>query len=263
MGYHKRIDSEKLNAMKTRFDSNLVYQEHVARYNFVKKFVRGKIVLDLGCGIGDGTYELSKYAKKLVGVELDRARLKCAFDNFIKTNISYLAMDGCFLAFADNIFDVVVSLEVIEHLEKQDKFLSEIMRILNDGGIAIISTPNKEIVRAEGTRPSSSHIKELTFKEFKVILNKHFSAIELFGQKRGRRIKGISGFAHYVIRFIDVFNMRKFFSQSLRNNLFDWIAKSTGAKDTNAITTQDLIISRKKLAYARNIIAVCEKRKIE
>ena len=225
--------------------------------------MKDKIVLDLGCGIGDSTYDLSKDAKRMIGVELDSERLKCAFDNFSNTNLSYLVMDGCSLGFADNVFNIVVSLEVIEHLEKQDKFLSEIMRVLKDGGIAIISTPNKDILRNEGTKSSSSHIKELTFKEFKAILKKHFSAIELFGQRRGRRIKGIGGFVHYVIRFVDVFNFRKLFSQSLRNNLFDLIAKSTGAKDTNAIATRDFIISRKKLVYARNIIAVCETRKVK
>jgi hypothetical protein len=42
MDYHKRSDSEKLNAMKARFDSILVYQEHVVSHTFVKKFVQGK-----------------------------------------------------------------------------------------------------------------------------------------------------------------------------------------------------------------------------
>ncbi|MFN6992331.1 MAG: methyltransferase domain-containing protein, partial [Fervidobacterium sp.] len=39
-------------------------------------------------------------------------------------------------------FDTVVSMDVIEHLYDVDNFLSEIYRILKNGGKAIISTPN-------------------------------------------------------------------------------------------------------------------------
>jgi ubiquinone/menaquinone biosynthesis C-methylase UbiE len=259
MGYHKRIVSEKLNVIKIRFDSNLVYQEHLARYNFVKKFVRDKVVLDLGCGIGDGTHELSKYAKKVVGVELDKERLKCAFNNFINTNISYLIMDGCSLGFADNVFDVVASLEVIEHLVKQDKFLSEIKRVLKDSGIVIISTPNKEVVRIEGTRSNPSHIREFTFKEFETILRSYFNSTEFYGQKRGKAIKGIAGTIHYFVRAIDLFNLRKLFPQYYKSRIYRNIGKVTGAKKIVDVTTEDVEISKKRVTRARNIIGVSKK----
>lgn len=46
------------------------------------------------------------------------------------------------LPYADSSFDVVCSLEVIEHLEDQFLFTRELFRILRPGGVAIISTPN-------------------------------------------------------------------------------------------------------------------------
>lgn len=41
-------------------------------------------------------------------------------------------------------FDVVVSFETIEHLERPEKFLEEVSRILKDDGLLIISTPVRE-----------------------------------------------------------------------------------------------------------------------
>ena len=59
MEYHKRSDSEKLNAMKARFDSIWVYQEHVVSYTFVKKFVQGMSYVEFRMWHWDSTYEVS------------------------------------------------------------------------------------------------------------------------------------------------------------------------------------------------------------
>lgn len=253
------MNNKKLDIIKTRFDSNLVYKEHLARYNFIQRFVKDKFILDLGCGIGDGTYTLSLDAKKVIGTELDRERLKYAFDNFKNDNLSYLVMDGCFLGFKDNTLDAIISLEVIEHLENQDRFLLEIKRVLKKDGIAIISTPNKKIIRIEGTTPNPFHLKELTLKEFKKLLNNYFRGVEFYGQRRGRGIKGISEFIHYFIRIVDLFKIRRLFPQNFKNDISSKIASATGKKDIDKITVEDFIISKKNLRYARNIIALCKK----
>jgi ubiquinone/menaquinone biosynthesis C-methylase UbiE len=259
MGYTEEVKDKKIDIIKTRFNSNLVYKEHLARYNFIRKFVKDKFILDLGCGIGDGTYNLSLEAKRVIGIELDRERLRIASGNFGNGNLNYLVMDGCLLGFKDESFDIVVSLEVIEHLENQNKFLFEINRVLKDRGIAIISTPNKKIIKIEGTEPNPLHLKELTFKEFKKLLKKYFRGIEFYGQRRGRRIKGISGIIHYFIRIIDLFKIRKLFPPTFKNNISTKIARVTGAKDIDEITVEDFVISEKNLRHARNIIALCKK----
>jgi SAM-dependent methyltransferase len=42
----------------------------------------------------------------------------------------------------DNEFDGVIAIEVIEHIEQDDKFLQQISRILKPGGFLLLTTPN-------------------------------------------------------------------------------------------------------------------------
>lgn len=46
------------------------------------------------------------------------------------------------LNYKENMFDCVISGEVLEHLENPSKFLKEIKRILKNNGKLIITTPN-------------------------------------------------------------------------------------------------------------------------
>jgi ubiquinone/menaquinone biosynthesis C-methylase UbiE len=46
------------------------------------------------------------------------------------------------LPFKDNCFDIVISNQVLEHVNSTDNFVKECFRVLKNGGICIASTPN-------------------------------------------------------------------------------------------------------------------------
>ena len=54
------------------------FYEHLARYFFASQFVKDKVVLDAGCGVGYGSYILVKY---------DKAKKVYAIDNSRKTKL--------------------------------------------------------------------------------------------------------------------------------------------------------------------------------
>jgi len=59
-----------------------VYKEHLSLYNFARKFVLDKEVLDIGCGTGYGTFFLSNIAKSVIGVDISIDAINRAKENF-------------------------------------------------------------------------------------------------------------------------------------------------------------------------------------
>lgn len=71
----------------------------------------------------------------------------------------------------DASFDFVVSVEVIEHVEQDELFVSEIARVLKPGGAFLLTTPNGDFVK--NTNPD--HKRHYQRAQLKQLLDKHFT----------------------------------------------------------------------------------------
>jgi 2-polyprenyl-3-methyl-5-hydroxy-6-metoxy-1,4-benzoquinol methylase len=109
-----------------------------------EKGLSGKI-LDYGAGVGQLTRRLLATprfdhvsAADIMGVPSD-----------LSGKVEWIEQDlNAPLPGHDDTFDVVVSAEVIEHLENPRFMLREIFRILRPGGTAVVTTPNNESWRS-------------------------------------------------------------------------------------------------------------------
>jgi SAM-dependent methyltransferase len=101
----------------------------------------GARLLDLGTHRGDFTMRVAERlgAGSVSGVELIEEHAAVARGRGIDVRRADLD-DG--LPFEDEAFDVVHANQVIEHVQRTDKFLREIRRVLAPGGLACISTNN-------------------------------------------------------------------------------------------------------------------------
>lgn len=103
--------------------------------------LEGARVLDNGCGIGAYVARLEPLARSVFGLEyeLDRTR-----EAAVRTG-SRLLVNGAGeqLPFADGSFDLVLSNEVIEHVQDDRAAVAEMVRVLRPGGRAIIFCPNR------------------------------------------------------------------------------------------------------------------------
>lgn len=100
------------------------------------KDIKNTSILDIGVGSGVITHELSKYCKKMDGIDVTD-------DRIIKKDYNFKIVKGTKLPFRDNVFDIIVSNHVIEHIKNQKNHIDEIYRVLKPKGILYLATPNK------------------------------------------------------------------------------------------------------------------------
>jgi 2-polyprenyl-3-methyl-5-hydroxy-6-metoxy-1,4-benzoquinol methylase len=99
----------------------------------LRKFDRRKIkILDVGCGDRYITDKIKKAGYNIVGIDK-----YASHDQKWITKDPDFIMDATAMKFPANSFDVVISLEVIEHCD----CVSEIRRVLKKGGLFLCSTP--------------------------------------------------------------------------------------------------------------------------
>jgi SAM-dependent methyltransferase len=135
------------------------WPEHAAApntHNRVFELVRqylpdegGKKVCDLPCGAGAFSARLSQSGAQVTAVDLEAVE-PFYFDKSHRV----LADANQPLPFGDGEFDMMVSIEGIEHLENPSAFVRECARVVKPGGLIILSTPNVDSYRSR----RSTHI---------------------------------------------------------------------------------------------------------
>ncbi|MFW9972709.1 MAG: class I SAM-dependent methyltransferase, partial [Candidatus Odinarchaeota archaeon] len=166
----------------TKNSGNINKMIHIKRYEWVKNFVRNLKVLDNGCGTGYGTYFLAKnQVKEILGIDISIEAIKYAQRNYHSHNLQFKQMDSLSLKFLNAHYDAVISFDVIEHIDEQfqEKFLSEIVRVIKENGILIISCPNED--SANSYNPH--HKNELNRKKLENLLKLFFMNVKLYGMK--------------------------------------------------------------------------------
>jgi SAM-dependent methyltransferase len=156
---------------------------HMARYRFAGPYVQGAVVLDAGCGCGYGSHHLATAgAEQVVGVDVSPEAIEYARSHYDVRNLDFRVADVTALAFSDEAFDVVVCLEVFEHVADQQRLLAEVHRVLKPGGRFVVSTPNGQLFSPRGEPLNPWHVREFSRDEFEAELLSYFQDVQLWGQ---------------------------------------------------------------------------------
>lgn len=101
---------------------------------------RGAKVLDAGCGVGlFGAEFRSRFKASVYGFDISKSAVVLANQNGIKARLADIDSKW---PYENSYFDVVLGIQIIEHVFNTDNFFVESNRVLKKGGILIISTPN-------------------------------------------------------------------------------------------------------------------------
>jgi len=161
-----------------------IWYEHFHRYVLAAHWCADKCTLDAACGEGYGTALLANSAASVEGVDISEQAIKHArqrYGGLMGANFN--VADCTKLPFDDNEFDRVVSFETLEHLEAHDQLLTEFRRVLKPDGFLILSSPDKAIYSDGQNAVNEYHVKELYRSELETLIQRHFPASRLLGQK--------------------------------------------------------------------------------
>ena len=121
-------------------DYDLGRRVEVLVEEFLRGDLKGKLVLDAGCGVGGLTRALVAKGARVIALDIGprlaaETRARCRCEAVVGT------LDA--LGFASNSFDVVFSTEAIEHTPDPERSVVELYRVVKPGGQLALTTPNR------------------------------------------------------------------------------------------------------------------------
>ena len=159
------FDRESLKFSKT-YNRKIQFQERVQifRQQVLKHIPPNSRILDLGCGPGTISFMMLNEKYNLVGIDGSEQMIKICNDLLKKLpfqdNAEFFKgiIPGILELFPANSFDGCICSSVLEYIANPEKTVSEVYRIIRDGGYFLLSLPNKDSI--------FRHFEVLSFKCF-------------------------------------------------------------------------------------------------
>lgn len=105
-----------------------------AKTRFTPEELRGKMVLDVGCGMGRFAEVASRWGAEVVGIDLSLAAEVARKNLAERPNVTVLQADVFKLPFAEKSFDYIYSIGVLHHTPDCRKAFLELPKYLKPGG---------------------------------------------------------------------------------------------------------------------------------
>lgn len=224
---------------------NYWFARHLVAYELAGAMSAGKRVIDIGCGEGYGPARLAGNATEVLGVDIAPEVMAHARKTYAADNLSFEVMDVSNLEVPSGSFDLALSFQVVEHLVDERGYLSEIARVLDRGGAAVLTTPNRLTISPGSDTPINPfHLREYTPGEFGEALAAHFDSVEVQGMFHAGWLA-----LNDRVRVVDFI---KFYEMSRANPRY-WTHRLL----TPMVRTRDFRLGSANMDSCLDIVAVC------
>lgn len=132
---------DKDGELKTLHDIN------PARLAFIEKFtpLRNKRILDVGCGGGILSESMAKKGGLVTGLDVEESSIEIAKQHALESSIKIHYILQNIETFEDKPFDVITSMEMLEHVSNPELVIENCARLLKPGGLLFLSTINRTL----------------------------------------------------------------------------------------------------------------------
>jgi len=246
----------------------LMFSRELFAYDFSKNNVDfGATVLEVGFGEGFGAKLLGEKAGEVVALEVDKKAVSHAKKKYSSEKLSFQLYDGKKIPFKENSFDLIVSLQVIEHIQDDLNFVNEINRVAKKGAKIIIATPNaKTRMIKNGKSWNEFHVREYTEESLRKLFDKKVSSVEILGITAKEEVLEIERERvkkAFFLASLDPLKLRRFLPDSLKSRARKTVKKISGYEktvfDTEKFSYKDFFISKNNIDECIDLLAICKK----
>jgi len=103
----------------------------------------GKRALDMGCGAGLLAEPLARLGARVTGIDAAPENIAAAQAHAVQSGLTIDYRTGGIDMVADQTFDLITCLEVVEHVDEPAAFISGVANALAADGLLVMSTPNR------------------------------------------------------------------------------------------------------------------------
>ena len=133
----------KFNPIRIQYIKEIIINHF--NLNGQKKILNSLTLLDVGCGGGLLSEPMCRLGAKVTGIDASEKNINVAKIHAIKNNLKIKYIKTSPEKLKNNKFDIILNMEVVEHVSDLNHFIKSCTKLLKKNGIMFVATINRTL----------------------------------------------------------------------------------------------------------------------